>query len=226
MSFKAEVDTRKYIAAMRMLGNDILPQVVAETLNETADAVTRRSLRYLDRRLIVRTKFTTNSLTRGGARPYKALNKARGKNIRAMYSRAGSVSSYLGVQDSGGVKRADKGNRVPIPTLNARTGKRLERSIAKRYNLGKMGDIAKDGRFFIGAPKGVYQGGRRPLGMYERYRGNKRLRMLRNFESTSVRVPASNWFSNASDELGAPRFIQARFRRNAERRLKRIRNRG
>lgn len=220
MSFKAEVDTRSYIAAMRMLGKDILPQVVADTLNETADAVTRRSLRYLNRRLTVRTKFTTNSLTRAGARPYKALNRARGKNMRAMYSRAGSISPYLGVQDYGGVKHPRRGNRVPIPTVQTRTGRNLSKSIATRYNLGRMGDIARDGRYFIGRPKG---GG--PLGMYERYQGNKRLRMLRNLESATATVPASNWFSDASDELGAPRFIQARFRRNAQRRLNRMRKR-
>lgn len=216
MSLSADTNTRAYMQAMRMLGNDVLPAVVAETLNETADAVTKRSLRYLNKRLTVRTKFTTNSLSRPGARPYKALGKAKGKSVNRMYSRAGSISPYLGIQDMGGTKRAS-GDRVPIPTLAARTGKRLEKSIAGRYNLGRMGNIEGSERYFIGRPKG---GG--PLGMYERTNKNHKLRMLRNLESREVDVPASQWFSDASDELGNAKFIQARFRRNADRRLKRM----
>jgi hypothetical protein len=222
MSFKAEVDTRAYIHAMRLLGNDLLPQVVAETLNETADAVTKRSLRYLNRRLTVRTKFTTNSLKRTGARPFHALNKARGRNVQRMFSRSGSISPYLGIQDAGGKQKPKRGSRVPIPTLSARTGKNLSKSIASRYNLGRMGDISRDGRFFIGTPKGN-QG---PLGLYERYQGNRKIRMIRNLASQEVTVPASRWFSDASDELGSQRFIRARFQRNARRRLQRMSNRG
>ena len=225
MSFSADVDTRAYMNAMRILGREVLPQVVADTLNETADAVTQRSLRYLKRRLITRTKFTTNSVTRAGAKPYKALNKARGNNIQRMFSRAGSISPYLGVQDMGGTQRSQK-DRVPIPTLAARTAKNLSKSIARRYNLGKMGNIGTDGKFFIGRPKGEKRYKGRPLGLYERYSGNGKLRLIRNLESTSVNVPASRWFSDAVEELGAPRLIRARFKRNAQRRLKRLSNRG
>lgn len=217
MSFRADVDTEAYMRAMRRLGNDILPEIIAETLNETADAVTKRSLRYLNSRLTVRTKFTTNSINRPAARPYKALNKAKGHNLQRMFSRAGTISPYLSVQDQGATIRA-KGDRVPIPTLNARTGKNLSRSIAGRYNLGRMGDIAGDGRYFIGEPKG----GNRPLGLYERTNKNHKLRMLRNLESRVVNVPKTSWHTDASEELGSPRFIRARFRRNAERRLKRL----
>ena len=203
---------------MRLLGREVLPQVIAETLNETADAVTRRSLQYLQKRLTVRTKFTTNSLTRAGARPYQALNKARGQNIQRMFSRAGSISPYLGIQDTGGTKGPRRGSRVPIPTRNARTGRNINKSIAARYNLGRMGDIAGDGRYFIGVPKGN-QG---PLGLYERYQNNRRLRMLRNLESAQVDVPATNWHSDAADEMGQPRFIRARFKRRAQQRLQRM----
>lgn len=216
-TMRAEVETAGFAYAMRVLGREVLPEVVAETLNETADAVTKRSLRYLNQRLTVRTKYTTNSLKRAGAKPYYALNKARGRSVDRMYSRAGSISPYLGIQDSGGEITAPN-SRIPIPTLAARTGKRYEKSIAGRYNLGRMGDLARDGRFFLGTPKGD-QG---PLGIYERYAGNKKIRMLRNLESDKVTVPASRWHSDAADELGSRRMIQARFRRNADRRLKRM----
>jgi hypothetical protein len=220
MSFKVDVDTRAYMNAMKLLGQEVLPEVVAETLNQTADAVTRRSLRYLQKRLTVRVKFTTNSLTRAGARPYKALNKASGRNVTRMFSRAGSISPYLGIQDTGGVQRPESGQRVPIPTLQARTGRSIQKSIARRYNLGSMGNIGSDGRFFIGKPKG---GG--PAGLYERYQGGKRLRMIRNLESAQVTVPASRWHRDAAEEMGNQRFIRARFKRRAQQRLQRMSNR-
>lgn len=218
MSFTAEVNTQAYMRAMRMLGREVLPQVVAEALNETADAVTRRSLRNLKQRLTIRTKFTINSLTRAGARPYHALNAARGRNIQRMFSRAGSMSPYLGIQDRGGTVRPRRGRRVPIPTREARTGRNLSRSIARRYNLRNMGNIGTDGRYFIGRPKG----GGRPVGMYERYQGNKRLRMLRNLESAQVTVPASRWHTDAAQQLGTQTLIRARFKRAAQHRLDRM----
>jgi len=216
----ADVNTRSYIAAMRVLGDEILPAVVAETLNETADAVTRRSLRNLKKSVIIRTKFTTNSLTRSGAKPYFALNKARGRRVERMYSRAGSISPYLGIQDTGGTVDAN-GSRIPIPTLAARTGKRLEKSIAGRYNLRRMGDLDGSQRYFLGTPKGN-QG---PLGIYERYQSNKKIRMLRNLESKSVEVPATHWHSEAVDRLGHNRLIRARFKRNAQRKINSMRRR-
>lgn len=212
-----DVDTRGYIAAMKLVSREALPEAIADALNETADAVTRRSLRNLKSKLTVRTKFTTNSLTRSSARPYHALNKARGRNVNAMFSRAGSISPYLAIQDEGGTVRPKRGKSVPIPTLNARTGRNIRRSIARRYNLGNMGDLAGDRRYFAGRPRG----GRRPVGIYERYAGNKKLRMLRNLESASVKVPASRWHSEARDRLGRGNLIAARFRRHAQRRLQR-----
>jgi hypothetical protein len=221
MSFKVDVDTRAYMNAMKLLGQEVLPEVVAETLNQTAEAVTKESLRNVKKRMIVRTKFTINSLTRAGARPYRALNKARGRNVQRMFSRAGSISPYLGIQDTGGVQRPESGQRVPIPTLQARTGRSIQKSIARRYNLGSMGNIGSDGRFFIGTPKG----GGRPLGLYERYQGGKRLRMIRNLESAQVTVPASRWHRDAAEEMGNQRFIRARFKRRAQQRLQRMSNR-
>jgi len=212
--------------AMRLLGREVLPQVIAETLNETADAVTRRSLRYLQKRLTVRTKYTTNSLTRAGAKPYRALNKARGTNIQRMYSRAGSMSPYLATQDTGESIRGSK--RRPIPTLNTRVSKSEAKSIAGRYNLGKMGDIAGDKRYFIGEPKGYakmkkHKGG--PLGLWERYNKNKKIRLLRDLSEYQVDVPGTNWHRDAADEMGQQRFIRARFKRRAQQRLQRMSNR-
>lgn len=220
MSFRADIDTAAYARAMQRLLREEYPATVAETLNETADAVTKRSERYLKSRLTVRTKFTTNSLKRGAARPYHALNKAVGRNVTRMFSRAGSFSPYLGIQDTGGKQRPRSGSRYPIPTLRARIGRNAERRIAGRYNLGRMGDLGRNSRFFIGKPKPT--GGSRPVGLYERRNNNKRLVMIRNLESRSVEIPASRWHRDAANELGSRRMIQARFRRAAQRRFARI----
>jgi hypothetical protein len=216
VSFSADVDTRAYMQAMRLLGKEVLPEVMAETLNQTADAVTARSLRNLQRRLTVRTKFTTNSLTRAGAKPYRALNKARGTNTQRMFSRAGSISPYLGIQDTGDTKRAER-SRVPIPTRNARTARSEQRSIARRYNLRNMGPAK--GAYLMGKPQGTDL----PTGLYERK--GRRLIMLRNLAHAQVTVPATRWHRDAADELGSPRLIAARFRRNAQRRLARMQSR-
>jgi hypothetical protein len=230
MSFSADVDTSAFMIVLRRLGEDVLPDTIAETLNETADAVTRRSLRYMNARLTVRTRYTTNSVTRAGARPYQALNKARGRNIQRMFSRAGTISPYLSAQDRGGVNRAKNRGPIPIPHKNVRQGKSAMRAIARRYRLtgseklrpGHVGAMTGD-RYFIGRPRG---GKYDTYGLYERGYNNKRLRLLRNLEHTRTIVKPTKWHSDAANELGKQGFIRARFARAARRRLERMRRNG
>jgi len=202
---------------MRLLGKTVLPETVADSLNMTAEAVTEAGRKNIKRRLTVRTKFTLNSLTGRSAQPYDALNKAMGHNIQRMYSRAGTKSPYLSTQETGDKITAD-GSRVPIPTLAARRGQQ-QRRISRAYNLRNMGEIGTTGRFFIGVPKG----GSRPLGIYERYQSNKRLRMIRNLESRSVTVPAVHWHKDAVRRFGTQQFIAAQFKKAAQKRLSRVR---
>lgn len=221
----AEVDDRAYANAMRILGREVLPQTVAETLNRTAEAVTKQGERNVKRRLIVRTKYTLNSLKRKGAHPYRALNKARGRDINRMFSRAGTISEYLSVQEEGALISA-KGAKIPIPTLRARVARNLERMIAKRYRMDEMGEFTEarpdaGSRFFIGRPKG----NNRRLGVYERWQGGRKLRMIRNLESASVRVPATHWHRDAVNKYGTMQFIRAQFRDAARKRLRRVRAR-
>ena len=218
--FWADVETKKYDTALRLLGRDAFPDTVALMLNRTADAVTNEALRNVNQRLIVRTKFTTNSLTNKRASPYAALNKAMGNNVDRMFSRAGSFSPYLAVQDEGGTVTAE-GTRIPIPTIAARSSNSLRKAIARRYRMDRIGDVgtaqAEGGynRFFIGRPKG----GGRPLGLYERHASNQRLRMIRRLTHSTVRVPATRWFSDAVKRFGTQQFIRAQFLRAARERL-------
>jgi len=218
--FSAETDTQGYIRLMKRLGNRVLPEVVADALNDTADETTRASLKNLHDSVIVRRKFTTNSFTSKRAKPYKALNKAMGHKVERMFSRSGTYSPYLALQEYGATVDAE-GKRVPIPTEVARGGGE-EKSIRSKYNLGLMGSVKDSSRFFIGEPKGSVNGQRRPLGMYERYANNKRLRMVRNLESDMVKIKPKRFHRKAVSRYGTSRAVAAHFRRHASRRLRRL----
>lgn len=60
--WSANIDTRSYMAAMRILGKQVLPTVMADTLNGVAAANAKQMKKNVEKRMIVRTKFTTNSI--------------------------------------------------------------------------------------------------------------------------------------------------------------------
>ena len=206
--FSVSVDTRAYMHAMRIIGRDALPSAVAEMLNNTADAVANEAKRNVQRQLIVRTKFTTNSIRQD--------RHARGPNIAAMYSRAGSISPYLAIHDEGGQINADN-QRIPIPTLQARTSRSIRKRIATRYAMNRMGPMRGNPKYFMGRPRGS----RRAVGIYERRPGNK-LRMLRNLSERNVTIRRTNWWSSSVRRYGTTQFMRAQFERAARRRLARF----
>lgn len=200
----ADVDIKQYMAAMKMLDKSLLPRMVAETLNGTAEAVEKQGKKNAQNRLTIRTKFTLNSIRQD--------RHARGDNIERMYSRVGSISDYLWKHDEGHTQEA-KNSRIPIPTPQARTGKNPNKRIARRYAMNSVS--FGGGRFFMGEPKG---GG--PLGIYERYQKNKRLRLIRNLEESRVKIPATYWFSDAVKKYGTAQFVKAQFRTLARKYLR------
>ncbi len=227
--FWADVDTRSLMLALKMLGKDTLPDTIAETLNRTADAVTRQSLRNVNKELIVRTKYTTNSLKSKRATPYYALNKAKGRSIHRMFSRAGTISPYLGIQETGGTTTGAGGGPLPIPDEKIRTNKSLQRAIQKKYRISEEEKLRPGAwgrqtgaRYFIGIPKGSRF---RTYGLYERGYNNKRLQLLRNLEHEQATIPATHWFTNAVRKYGTPQFIKAQFERAARRRLSKFQGR-
>jgi len=215
--FSAETDTQGYIRLMKRLGNRVLPEVVADALNDTADETTRASLKNLHDSVIVRRKFTTNSFVNRAAKPYMALRKAMGHKVERMFSRSGTFSPYLQLHEYGATVNAE-GEKVPIPTEVARGGSE-EKSIRSKYNLGRMGSVKDSSRFFIGKPRGAID---RPLGMYERFANNKRLRMVRNLESDMVKIKPKRFHRKAVSRYGTSSDVTAHFRRHASRRLRRL----
>ena len=221
VAFPTDIDTRSAMLALDMAGKTVLPEAVAETLNIVADASTKQQIKNVKRRLRVRTKYTINSIKSGRARPYQALNKARGRNIDRMFSRTGTFSSYLWTQEGGQTIKGRDG-ALPIPTSKARTSQDILKAVAKRYRIGgsdslKDGAYGDTGKFFIGTPKG----GGRPRGLYERKNKNKRLTMLRNLEHEEVKLKDTNFHDDAIKRYGTPQYIRAKFNQVAVRRLRR-----
>jgi hypothetical protein len=212
-----------------MLNREAIPEAVAESLNMVAHEVTRQSLRNINRRLIVRTKYTTNSLTNKRARPYYAQNKAMGRKIGRMFSRSGSFNSYLEAQEYGGTTKGVNGGPLPIPHKNIRKGKDAMKAIATRYRLdpdeklrpGHVGSMTGD-RYFIGRPKG---GKFDTYGLYERGYNNKRLKFHRNLEYEEAKIPAVHWHRDAVKRYGDAKNIRQEFNKSASKRLSKFRGR-
>ena len=159
MQIRVIMDNDAAIKALANFGLKKAPKIVAKTLNQTAEAVTNQLQRNIKRQFILRSKFTLRSTVSPCARPYKALNKASGRSIARMFSRAGSASPYLWKQEDGGIFAAKKGGAYPVATTKSRVSGSLRRAVRKAYRLplqsltdGEYGEI---GDAFIGVPKGA-----------------------------------------------------------------------
>lgn len=212
MSFSADVDIRKYMAAMRFISKEALPDAVAESLNAPAEAIEKAARKNVKRDLTIRTKFTVNSIRQD--------RHARGQNIERMFSRVGSISPYLWMHDKGYKAEGISGDPLPIPTTEARTSKSIQRAISKKYRIGKNeriqpGMYSSIPTMFTGKPKG----GDRPYGIYKRANRNNKLVMLRNLEHDDAKIPATHWFSKPVKKYGSMQFIKAQFIKIAKRKL-------
>ncbi len=209
---------------MKILSKEALPDAVAESLNCTADAVTRQAQRNIKKRMIVRTPFTLKSMESGYSRRkgYKSLNSAGGHNIDRMFSRAGTVSKYLWMQE-GYTAKGMNGDPVAIAALSARKSRSKNKAISRRFRLNKgqrlqPGNL-EDGKQFIGNPVGSNRGKARRYGLYVRSKG--KLKMLRNLESKQVKIKDTNFFDDALKKNGTHQYIKAQFYKSAKKQIKR-----
>jgi hypothetical protein len=206
MNILVQADTKIYVDKLRRLGGTALPDAIADALNEPARLIAIHAKANVKKKVIVRRTYTTNSVRQFGV--------ARGKNIRRMYSLVGSNSDYLWKQDKGMRVKAKK-KKIPIPIPNARGGN-MNRSILKRYAMNQIGNLdGKGGRYFAGRARGM----NRPVGIYERTHGNRKLKMLRNLESSSVKIPATNWYTEAFRRYGTEKIMADAFIRSAKLKL-------
>ncbi len=212
------VDAKEMLRAFRKMSKEDFPEAVAGTLNRVANAVTVQQIRNVKSEFTVRTKYTINSMTSSYAKPFKALNKARGKNVRLMFSRSGTFSKYLWMQENDTVRRLESGGPLPIATDEARMSKSQKKAIKRVYRLTGEENLRKgafdlDGtfRFFIGEPRGIFRGKERRYGLYERRNKNKKLVMLRNLESESAHIKGQHFHQKAVDKSGNEKTISAAF---------------
>lgn len=202
-SLLVSTDLGDYDVSMKLLRNTHFPRAVADYLNIVADNVTRDQIRNAKQDFTLRAKFTLNSMTSARAKPIQALNKAGGKELKSMFSRAGTTSKYLWMHEEDYTNKP-LGGRVPIATLNARTGKSFKRVINGTYRLRKGSSLSPgeirfnkgDTTGFIGIPKG-----RKKYGIYERnqYGG---LTMIRNLESSQTKIKGTGFHSKAVKKFG------------------------
>lgn len=202
--WKADIETRKWITGMNTFARYDHPRVVAETLNAPASAIEKKAQSNVRRRMIVRTNYTPNSI--------KHDRTARGENIDRMYSRVRTNSPYLKIQNEGGVIRSEN-RRVAIPLVSSRTGKSLQKSIARRYKINQLGSLRKNRDYFMGNSPTSGK-----VAIFQRIRGNK-LRMLRRATTATVRVPATHWWTDANKRYGTSQYIRAQYLRLARARL-------
>jgi hypothetical protein len=190
----------KYKKQLEKLGADVLPRVIAESINVVAGFAHVQSIKNVRSRFTIRNAYTERSV-----RYYKASPKAKIAKINAV---SGSVSDYMDEQDAGGVRRPKKGSKAPVATLLARGGSRSGR-IKKRYQAGSFGT-----KQFVGKPRG----GSRPSGVWERHARNKKIRMIRNLENETVEIKEKRWHRDAMGVYNREKF-RAEFIRQAEREL-------
>jgi hypothetical protein len=203
---------------MRLLQREELPAAVAEALNRTADASTRLQIKNVKDRMTVRTPYTLKSMVSGRARPYQALNKARGKNIDRMFSRVGTVSPYLWMQE--GYEKEGFTGPVPIPTLASRVSSKFAKPIRKKFRLTSSQDLGEGAKspnkdIFIGVPRGT----NRKRGVYLRQK--RKVKLLRNLEHDTVKIKDTNFHDDAIKRYGTQQYIAAQYRRAAQRRINR-----
>lgn len=195
-------DLRAYQRVMDLIDKTLFPRTVARTLNDVADNVTNGAKKNVQQRMIVRTTFTTNSI--------RTDRRARGTNLRTMHSRSVSLSPYLATQETGGNIRA-RNRAHPIPTIKARTGRNQKKSIATRYRMNRLGTIKQNPQFFIGrSPRSG------TLGLWERYQNNKRIRLIRRLEHSTITLKAKHWHRDAVRLFASQRNITKIFTHHAK----------
>lgn len=190
---------REYRRKLNRLATTEFNKCAAETLTAIAKYGQLKQVKNLKREFTLRNKYTERSI-----RYWKASPKSQLWKINSV---TGSISDYMELQEHGGQKKPKSGSRVPVATLRARGGKRTGVIRRKYYS----GTLAKN--LFIGTPGG------RPLGIYERYGKNHKVKMIKNLEHKIVPIKAKHWHTNALKKYITETYIQNVFVSFAKKRL-------
>lgn len=176
--FSLDIDAKALERNLERIGDEALPRAMASTFNRVGRAVFSATEREIKRKFTLRNAFTLRGLVFWEAKPRS--------NIRRIDAVVGHKADYMGQQEEGFTVRA-KRRRIPIPTRAARTGKRQDKPVARRYRMNRL---SLGGNIFMGRPG---DNRNKKLGIYQRMaRG---LRLIRDLTQQRYTVRATHWFS-------------------------------
>ena len=206
--FSYEADVKKYNKTLRKLSSSAIPRAIAATLNRQAEATSAQALTNLKKKLIVRTPFTTKSLRVSKSRPKP--------DIGAMYSKAGTISPYLPIQETGGTIPAREKVHA-VPTLQARVGKRKAGRISSAQKMSKIGSqVGRPGsKFFFMSSRGGKKG------IFYR-KSKKKIVKVRDISKRFIRIKPTYWFSEAVKKFHNRRFLEKVYCMEAKKEIARI----
>jgi len=208
-TLQIKTDYAKYQRQLKRV-QGAFAETMARTMNITAHAVDNKSHRNLQSSMILRNQYTERSLRVSEAR----VKKSGGTG----YAEVGSVSPYLPLQETGGVRRPVRGSRVPVPTRTARGGD-WRRPVLRRFALKPGVAIGRPGRrtgskMFILRPGPTLQ---KPAIFMRPSR--RKLIKVRLLHERSYRVRPTRWHSSAVKQFGKQILMQQVFNREAKKRL-------
>lgn len=210
---RAEFD--RHAKRLQRYGSELMPIVVAETLNRVATLAHIQSIRNMRERMVLRNRYSE-----GSARFFKASPK---KDYRKINAISGHISPYMELADSGGEHKPKSGTKVPIPTLYARGGSKTKVKIF-RQKLGQFFNPQFLRAHFVGKPKGRGKNANRPVGIYERTDRNKKTKLTHDLSKPSWHVPRTYWHTAAMRKYGTAENINAVFAQEVEREIKKLTN--
>lgn len=198
---RIQTDTKQLIKALQVLDRKEAPKAVAKGLNESAKILQDEARRNAKSKLIIRKKYSINGIVND--------RKAKGDNIGRMFARTVVKNTYMISQETGGKIEPQPGMpKIAIPGLFSRGGL-ISKTIKSVFYIDKL---KGSNQFFIGTPKG----GDRPMGIYYRWAGNRRLSMLRSLVADEIIRKPVNYFQKAVDRYGDHDFVLSRIRRYVE----------
>ncbi len=206
--FSVTTDVKSWTRKMNRVNKELLPKAMGNALNRACKAAHGRSIRNIKSDFTLRNQYTERSMK-------LQLSKYKpGRSIDRINATTGSKSSYLPIQETGGVIRARR-QRIPVPTLAGRRGK-WRKPIPPSLRMNRMGRIGMAGSkfFFMTSP-----GGKK--GIFIR-RGKKKIVKVRDISRRSYRVRGTKWHSEAVKKYGNRRVIGQLFIQEAKRQLGKV----
>lgn len=202
-------DTKAWVKKLNKFNKDLLPKVVANTLNTVSELAQKQSINNVKGRFTLRNQFTLGSFMH-----WKASPKDRIYKINAVI---GSRSPYLPIQEEGAHITPKK--RVhAIATLWARGGAN-QNVIRKRYRLNELGEARLRKSIYFMLPSGIYY--RKGRAKKRRQVGVRReLVKVYSFTRKTIKLRPKNWHTDAVKKWSTEAVMARAFRIEAQIALK------